>query len=176
MFKQFSLIVLLLSFYAGICFPQENEVLHRVFLTGNLVDISDIDAFNTKVEEVLSGYSDPYTIILNGDLVSGQPEESVADFDFPFKKFLKKFNNGNGKIIIIPGDRDWGDSQDNGWKEVKKLEKYVKSLNYKNVSWAIKDGCPGPKTFDLGDHLMLLTINTQWWNHPFDKPSPTTGE
>ncbi len=176
MFKQLSLLVLLLSVYTEICFPQENEIIHRVFLTSNLVDVSDIDAFNEKVEEILLGYSEPYTFIVNGDLVSGKPGESITDTNFPFKKFLEKFKDIKGKIIIIPGDRDWGDSGDNGWKEVKKLEKFIKSLNYPNVSWAIKDGCPGPKTFEFGDHLVLITLNTQWWNHPFDKPLPATGE
>ena len=85
MFKQFALIFLLVLIYTGICFSQENEVIHRVFLTGNLVDITDIDAFNKNVEEIISGYDNPYTIIVNGDLVSGQPGESVKDFNFPLK-------------------------------------------------------------------------------------------
>lgn len=86
---------------------------------------------------------------------------------------LSKF--GKGKIIIIPGDRDWNDSGNKGLKRVRQLEKLVKSLKIRNVTWALKDGCPGPKEFQLSENLLLVTLNTQWWNHPYEKGNSING-
>jgi hypothetical protein len=171
-----TLLLTFICFSTQIIIAQENLVIHRVFSTGNLIDITDIDVFNERVESILARNSDPYSFIINGDLISGKKGEDIKDSNQPFKIFLEQFQNKKGKIIIIPGDRDWDDSGKRGWKEVKKLEKYIKSLKLKNVKWAVKGGCPGPKTYELGDNIVLITLNTQWWNHPYEKPKPSDGD
>ena len=82
----------------------------------------------------------------------------------------------NGKIVIIPGDRDWADSKKGGLQNVKKLEKLIKGFKYENVRWAIKNGCPGPVLIKLTPDIFLAAINTQWWNHPHDKPRPADAD
>ncbi|MFC2084120.1 hypothetical protein ACFLS9_03605 [Bacteroidota bacterium] len=171
-----TLLLTILCFSTQIIFAQENHVIHRIFFTANLVDITNIKVFNERVESILASNSDPFTFIINGDIATGNEEEGIKNVDRPIRIFLEHFQDINGKIIVIPGDRDWDNSGERGWKEVKKFEKYIKSLKLKNVEWAVKDGCPGPKTFEIGDHLVLITLNTQWWNHPYDKPKPSDGD
>ncbi|MEM6770060.1 MAG: hypothetical protein AAF597_05700, partial [Bacteroidota bacterium] len=36
----------------------------------------------------------------------------------------------------------------------------------------LRKGCPGPELIALSDQVSLLLVNTQWWNHPYDKPLP----
>ena len=147
---QTMIIIIIAGFYfsAQNISAQENHVIHRVFSTGNLTDISNINGFNERIENILAGNSDPYTFIINGDLISGEKGEDLGNENQPFKIFLERFQNTEGKIVIIPGDRDWQNSGEKGWKKVKKLEKYIGSLKLNNVKWAIKKGCPGPKIFE----------------------------
>lgn len=84
-----------------------------------------------------------------------------------------------GKIILIAGDRDWNASSKGGQKQFGKLEKELKSFikknNFKRTEWTNKKGCPGPDTYELNESLFLVVANSQWWNHPFDKPNAEDG-
>ncbi len=174
--RRLIIIFIVICFFSQFTFAQESKIIHRVYTTGNLVDIENIDVFNNKFKAVLSKSNDPFTIIVNGDLTSGEKNENIKDPNLPINKFLKCFQDVNGKIIIIPGDRDWDNSGEKGWKKVKALEKHINSFGLKNVKWEIKNGCPGPKSIKLNDHLELITINTQWWNHPYNVPEPSDGD
>ena len=44
-----TLLLMIISFSTQIIFAQENQVIHRVFSTGNLIDITDINTFNERV-------------------------------------------------------------------------------------------------------------------------------
>ena len=55
------------------------------------------------------------------------------------------------------------------------MSEYLKDNNYKRTKWAIKRGCPGPKIYDVDEALTIITLNSQWWNQPYDKPRPSDG-
>ena len=114
-----TLLFAIISFCTQIIIAQENPVVHRVFSTGNLTDIKDINLFNERVESILAATSDPFTFIINGDLISGEKGENIEESVHSFKILLEQFQNKNGKIIIVPGDRDWANSGESGWKKVK---------------------------------------------------------
>jgi hypothetical protein len=114
--------------------------------------------------------NEPFTFILNGDLVKSELTEAHT---IGIKTLLKSFSGfKKGEIVIVPGDRDWADSGENGWKNVRSLEKVVKSFAFPNINWLLNKGCPGPIVMNLGENLLLVAIDTQWWNHPYDKPGP----
>ena len=68
-------------------------------------------------------------------------------------------------------------------KEVKKslknlqsqIKKYIKGKSYKRTKWGTKEGCPGPKTYKVNEGLVIIALNSQWWNHSFDKPRAADG-
>ncbi|MCB0597775.1 MAG: BamA/TamA family outer membrane protein, partial [Phaeodactylibacter sp.] len=91
----------------------------------------------------------------------------------PIEALLELVRGLDGvQMGIVPGDRDWADSGPNGWDCVRAMEKYVLDKAPKNVDWLIDDGCPGPDMVEIGDNILLLALNTQWWNHPYRKPIP----
>lgn len=171
------LIVLLVVIPFQIFIPQSKSYDQSVFLFSNIVDIKDNEKFIIELNKVFSKQTKPFTVILNGDLVNSKFEKNF-DKDssriFTLLSSISKFKYGT--TIIIPGERDWDDSKKNGLENVKKLEDLIKSFEFDNVKWANKNGCPGPKDYDLDDNLMLITINTQWWNHPYDVPGPIDGK
>ncbi|MDX1699861.1 MAG: hypothetical protein R3250_04540, partial [Melioribacteraceae bacterium] len=158
------------------CHSINDTAQHSVFTFSNFVDIKNNNLFLQRVEEILENQKHPFTFVINGDLVNSKFDKNYEKDSLRISELLSsliKFENGN--TIIIPGERDWDDSKKDGLKNVKKLEDLIKSFDYENVEWAIKNGCPGPKDFELNKNLLLITINTQWWNHPHEVPGPIDG-
>ncbi len=150
----------------------------RVLFTANLVQLQADDEWFNQFESFLNTQKGPLNLVVTGDLLKGNLRGKYRRQDslrvsrvLELSKHLQ-----DGKLVLLPGDRDWDNSGKNGWKSVRRLEKLVKSFRYKNVKWAIKKGCPGPKIIELDDHNRLVTISTQWWNHPFRKPGPVDAD
>lgn len=168
----FALILLSISIK-----PQSKEASHSVYVISNLVDIHQSDQFISRVNKLLSAQKNSFTFIINGDIVNSKFNKKFEEDSIRISNLLVALSKyEKGKVIIIPGERDWDDSGEDGLKNVKKLESLVKSLKLKNVIWAIKNGCPGPNEYLIDENLLLITINTQWWNHPFEVPGPIDGE
>ena len=145
------------------------EVAHRVFLTGNLTDLDPESDFYTELGNQLTDTQEPFTLILNGDL---KPAGSSA-VPAPLRSLLLQVNaTPNGRVLLIPGDRDWANSGESGYQEVLKFQQAIETLQLAKVYWALPDACPGPQLIPLDDHIVLLALNTQWWNHPYNKPQP----
>ena len=150
---------------------------HRVYLLGNTADLSSSSKFLDQLEELLPK-NEPFTVLINGDLIDTKLTNPSADGSLAkLKKMLEvtaKFDKG--RVVVVPGDRDWDNSGKDGLKNVRALEAAVKDLGYDNVEWPISKGCPGPKSVDLSENLVLVTVSTQWWNHPYDKPRPADAD
>ena len=156
----------------------EAKIFHRVYLTANTVDISSHSSFIPAVQKLLSGTEEPFSFIINGDLIEGKFSKKKSEkITQNLRKLFEQLTQfEKGQIVVIPGDRDWADSGKDGWEDVKKLEKLIKSFDYDNVKWALKKGCPGPKIIELTQGIYLAVINTQWWNHPYEKPGPADAD
>ncbi|TRX46450.1 BamA/TamA family outer membrane protein [Fulvivirga sp. M361] len=168
-----ALVILLGSIHFGRA--QSQNVEHRVYLLGNTADLSENSTFIEQFKELLPRKG-PFTVVLSGDLINTDNLPSEQDIT-PVNKLLKALSGfEQGRTVIIPGDRDWANSGKNGLKSVKALEKAVAKMGIQNVVWAVSKGCPGPKSIELSNNLVLVTIDTQWWNHPFYKPQPADAD
>lgn len=158
---------------------QAQEISHQVYLLGNFTDIPDKPTFVKELSKLFAQSNKPYTLILNGDLVNVK----IGEYDHQDKlePILRLADlvgkQKNGRLLILPGDRDWNSSNKGGQKSAKNIQKRIKahvaSMDYQNVHWAVEDGCPGPEAFEIDESLTIITLNTQWWNHPYDKPRPS---
>ena len=150
-----------------------NNKAYHVFLTGNTVDLTPNSSFYQDLRDLMVHKKEPFSFIINGDLISASMSAKDSLNLSMLVKTIEGINNGN--MIIVPGDRDWADSKKNGWKQVLKLERLIESFEIANVKWVPPGGCPGPELIELNSYLNLIVINTQWWNHPYDKPQPIDG-
>ncbi|MEZ4934708.1 MAG: hypothetical protein R2788_21590 [Saprospiraceae bacterium] len=154
-------------------------VQHQVFMFGNFADIEDKPAFTQELDQVFSEVKTPFTLILNGDLVNVPIDE--YDHQEQIEPILRVIDlvekYPDGQLLVLPGDRDWNSGKRGGEKSQKNVEKriseYIKSKKYKRSDWAVEDGCPGPEVYEVDKSLAIIALNTQWWNHPFDKPRPS---
>lgn len=153
-------------------FAQTNEpASHRVYVTANTADLEIESPFYQDLRTLLAQSDAPFTLVLNGDLVRGKHHRGFLRSDtIRIQRLLEAAQGLNGRVLIIPGDRDWAESGRNGWERVRALQLMVESWNYDHVDWIIENGCPGPQTISLTPEVTLLAIQTQWWNHPHDKP------
>ena len=155
-------------------FAQESAV-HRVLTIGNTIDLSNESPVSANLKSIVDSNKTPISIILNGDFSDGSM--NLQQDSIRLSRIIEVVKNrDHAQLVIIPGDRDWADSGPKGWKHVIKLEKLVKSFHLKNIKWAIKNACPGPEEIQLGDDVVLIAIQTQWWNHPHSKPSPSDAD
>jgi len=75
------------------------------------------------------------------------------------------------KVYMIPGNHDWRNGGADGYNAVIREQLYVDLvLNKKNVKFYPEDGCPGPIEVDLGNNVVMILFDSQWWLHPYDKP------
>ena len=157
----------------------QSSISHRVFMFGNFADVPNKPAFIQQLDKVFGETSLPFTLILNGDMVNVE----IGEYDHQeqiepilrIADLVEKYPTGN--LLLLPGDRDWNSSKRGGEKSLENLERrvkeYFKTNDYKRSHWAVKDGCPGPEVYEVDRSLAIIAINTQWWNHPFDKPRPS---
>ena len=149
----------------------QHTLTNRIITLGNTADLSVETDFYENLRLMLSSETTPTALIVNGDFTNGAMnlyEDSLKIAQLlGTVKGLEQVN-----LIIVPGDRDWANSGSKGWEYIQILEDLVNDFDLPNVQWPIKNGCPGPKEIPLGDQVLLVTMQTQWWNHPFRKPTP----
>ncbi|MEJ1237996.1 BamA/TamA family outer membrane protein [Chryseolinea sp. T2] len=145
----------------------------KVILTGNTADLKNEDTLFEVIDKYCSEVASPVLWVLNGDIFSEKASnDQVTQWQSKAFALLDRFPKL--QILINQGDRDWDDSGKNGWKKVQSLEKLLQQKKHERFQLFIERGCPGPWTFSFSPLLEVVVINSQWWNHPYDKPTPFT--
>jgi hypothetical protein len=83
---------------------------------------------------------------------------------------------GSAQGILIPGNHDWDRQGREGWSSIRRQDTLVRQFGGKDVRLAPASGCPGPDVIDLGTHVRLIAMDSEWWLHndikPFGDTSP----
>ncbi len=77
---------------------------------------------------------------------------------------------GSAQGLLIPGNHDWDRQGLDGWASILRQDTLVRKFGGKDVRLAPAGGCPGPVVVDLGAHVRLIAMDTQWWLHNDVKP------
>jgi hypothetical protein len=77
---------------------------------------------------------------------------------------------GSAQGLLVPGNHDWDRQGRDGWNSIRRQDSLVRQFGGKDVRLAPSDGCPGPDVVDLGTHVRLIALDTEWWLHNDVKP------
>lgn len=151
---------------------------HSVFLIGNTAKAPLSETRLAALRQTLSQTTIPFTLVHLGD-VAGQA--GLPDADNPERAAARTAaiarldaltglvkDLPNGRLVVVPGDKDWANARPSGLKAVRRLEDYLKEHGADVV--APGKGCPGPEILDLAPTVRLVALNTAWFTHPYDRP------
>jgi hypothetical protein len=77
---------------------------------------------------------------------------------------------GGAQGLLIPGNHDWDRQGRDGWNSIRRQDSLVRQFGGRDVRLAPAGGCPGPDVVDLGTHVRLIALDTEWWVHNDVKP------
>jgi Calcineurin-like phosphoesterase len=98
----------------------------------------------------------------------GQPGRSEAERYLAAQ--VEAVTSTGARGYLVPGNHDWAKHGVDGWKAIRRQERFVDSVGAGRVLLRPGGGCPGPSVVDIGARLRLILLDTQWWLHPGPKP------
>lgn len=79
-------------------------------------------------------------------------------------------DNTAAKAYFLPGHADWDGGDEDGEHTVIAQNEFLKSLNKRNIFIYPENGCAGVGKAELGNDVLILFMDTQWWLHKYSKP------
>jgi hypothetical protein len=123
----------------------------------------------------------PQFVVFLGDNVypRGVPPLGHPNRDDAEKKIAAQvlaIRKGSAQGLLIPGNHDWDRQGLDGWNAIRRQDTLVRKFGGTDVRLAPAGGCPGPDVVDIGEHVRLIAMDTEWWLHndvkPFGPSSP----
>jgi hypothetical protein len=114
-------------------------------------------------------------IVFLGDNVypRGVPPEGHPARDDAEKKIAAQvlaIRKGGAQGVLIPGNHDWDRQGRDGWNSIRRQDTLVRKFGGEDVRLLPAGGCPGPEVVDLGTHLRVIALDSEWWVHNDVKP------
>ncbi len=80
------------------------------------------------------------------------------------------------RAFFVPGSHDWKQGMPGGWQQVRNEGAYIDSLGLPNVELLPRDGCPGPVAVPLGEKVVLVCMDSEWWSQDItERPGVESG-
>ena len=149
-----------------------DSVSQVVYLLGNTATATIPATHLQAFQKALNAEKNPFTVVHLGDIAAnrGIGRKLNAGANRKIDQLLQ-LTKTRGKMYLVPGDKDWDNSGQEGLDDVRRLEQYIKKQQINAQILLPGNGCPGPEIRDIGKNLRLIAINTQWWMHPHRKPA-----
>ena len=148
---------------------QSDKVIQRMYLVGDAGELSNgrhpvCDWLKTHVD-----WNDSSNVLVYlGDNVypQGMPapgskgyEEAKKILDYQVSVVAGK----NARAFFVPGNHDWRQGRPDGLAQVQNESSYIDGLGLKNVAMLPAGGCPGPVDVQVGEKVVLVCMDSQWW-------------
>lgn len=154
---------------------QQGRIVQRIFLVGDAGEMQNgkhpvCDWLKQNVD-----WNDSSNILVYlGDNIypNGMPdagkeyERAKAIIDYQ----LSVVKDKKAKAFVVPGNHDWKEGRPGGWEQIKNEEYYINSLEWPNVKAFPMNGCPGPVDVQVGDKVVLVFMDSQWWLQKGERP------
>jgi hypothetical protein len=77
---------------------------------------------------------------------------------------------GAAEGFLVPGNHDWDRQGRDGWNAIRRQDSLVQEFGGTEVRLLPHGGCPGPEVVDVGRHVRLIALDSEWWVHNDVKP------
>lgn len=120
-------------------------------------------------------------VIFLGDNIyeTGLPEPDASDREEKERRIteqLKIVKSFRGRTIFVPGNHDWNESRPGGLEAINRQEQFIESYLDSADVMLPSNGCSGPVEVPMGDDMVIIAIDTEWWLHKYRKPlAPDNG-
>ncbi|HEX9952468.1 MAG TPA: hypothetical protein VGB53_11910, partial [Rubricoccaceae bacterium] len=151
----------------------EGVVAFRVFMTGNTGDLArgGSEAVLTALGADARAAGQASAVVLLGDETANGLREGDGTALVPVQALGRALAGYPGRVIAVPGDRDWAEGKDG----VERLEDALIGALGDSVLTP-GDQAGGPRVIELAPGLSLVALDTAWWlRDPGDRPDGTFG-
>jgi hypothetical protein len=154
--------------------PQLERVVYLLGDAGRSAD--ETKAVFDLLEAQIGDNGEGSTIVFLGDNIypGGMPEKddkaARAEAEAIIDGQIERLEALNTPFYFIPGNHDWNNGARDGLITVNNEEDYIQENTKGGNIFIPSHGCPGPKTIELSEDLVMIAIDTQWWLHMFEKP------
>jgi len=148
---------------------QSDKVIQRMYLVG---DAGELTGGRHPVCDWLKAHVDwndsSNVLIYLGDNAYplGMPgpgdkgyEEAKKVLDYQVSVVAGK----QARAYFVPGNHDWKRGRAGGLEQEQHESGYINGLGLSNVSMLPENGCPGPVEVTVGDKMVLVCMDSQWW-------------
>ncbi|WP_421919873.1 BamA/TamA family outer membrane protein [Marinifilum sp.] len=159
--------------------PSSDLLIHSLFFIGDVGEANIVDANLKMLQNQLYKDEDKATLVFLGNSISKeyskQEIEDINSGDHNLIKLLELAKNFNGESFFVPGEKEWNQGHKHGWEAIMNLETYIEDYIGKGDVFLPSGGCPGPVEIEIGDDVVLIIVDSQWWLHAADKPEAECG-
>lgn len=85
------------------------------------------------------------------------------------KSQYQPMRDKDARVLFIPGNRDWDNSGARGLKKLNEQKEYIEAQNDTLLKMQPAEGCPGPEVTEISEDLLMITLDSEWWLHPYDR-------
>ncbi len=174
--KRTFLLFIIITFICQQIFAQNNTVVQRIFLVG---DAGELTKENHPVCDWLKAnvnWNDSSNVLIYlGDNIYPFGLPAVEDNTYTAAKKVLDYQisvvkDKKAMAIFVPGNHDWKQGKADGWEHIKNVNNYIEGLQMPNVKIMPQNGCAGPQEILVGDHAVVVCMDSQWWLHGYEKP------
>ncbi len=167
--KQLYILLYLLAGFVVSARAQE-DVLYRVILIGDAGEINTTQQaiLNDAISKSLPGKT---IALFLGDNIYPRGVELKADKKEASLNILRSQFEGLRKngvpVYFVPGNHDWDKSGPSGYNKMMAANEYLQQQQDSLLKIIPANACPGPEEISLGDNLVIVTMDSEWWLYPY---------
>ncbi|EMR03968.1 BamA/TamA family outer membrane protein [Cesiribacter andamanensis] len=178
-----------------VALPPAEELLHTVYLVGDagkpdkdrqepslrLLESQLRGQYRSEQDGGISQLPDSLkSVIFLGDNIY---EDGLSAPDDPDREEEERIiveqmqvvQSWAGTPVFIPGNHDWNHSRVGGLEKVMRQGEFVRQFLDNPRAFLPFNGCPGPVALPVGDNVVLVLIDSEWWLTPHRRPRGPEG-
>jgi hypothetical protein len=155
--------------------PGLDEVDTSLFLIGDAGAPEDDDQVLAALTAQMARLPERSVAVFLGDNIyplglpdTGAPDRAEAERRLAVQ--IRAVQDAGARGIFVPGNHDWVRGREGGWDAILRQGEFIQEHGAPSVVLLPSGGCPGPVSVDVGEHLRIVAMDTQWWLDDNAKP------